>query len=353
MSIDAIATERQFVDHLAPIWRALPDRGTFHVDETLADHADRRVTDFATFDAEAVRRSMREPGPQPGDGPRALVASYGDIKVARRMGYRRFAFLEHGAGQAYGRRRHGSYAGGQDREDCEMFLCPNHYSADLWRQAYPSARVEVVGSPRLADLPARVTDGGRTVAISFHWPAHVHPFAGNALGDFRHSLAALAERYNVIGHAHPKGDWPERMARIYAKAGIPFVRDFDYVCRQADLYIADNTSTLFEFAATGRPVVVLNARGWTRKLSVGLRFWDAAHVGVNVDPVMRRSVLDQAATTTALLGAVAEALEDDQHAQERREDALRIVYAARGHEATQRAVRAVLAWQDAEVPLAA
>jgi hypothetical protein len=64
-------------------------------------------------------------------------------------------------------------------------------------------------------------------------------------------------------------------------------------------------------------------------------------------------VLDQAATTTALLGAVAEALEDDQHAQERREDALRIVYAARGHEATQRAVRAVLAWQDAEVPLAA
>jgi hypothetical protein len=356
--IDAVATEPQFLDHLAPIWRALPHRGTFHVDAALADRADRRISDFAVIDADAIRRGSREPGPRPGDGPACLVASYGDIKVARRMGYRRFAFLEHGIGQAYtpvGRKGHGSYAGGTDRDDCELFLCPNEYSAEHWRRVYPGARVEVVGGVRLSSLPQR--DGGGdappVVAVSFHWPAHVHPFAGNALGDFQHSLKALAERYTVIGHAHPKGDWPTRMARIYAKAGIPFVRDFDDVCRQADLYIADNTSSLYEFAATGRPVVVLNGRYWTRKVELGLRFWEAAHVGVNVDPVHRRGVLDNAATTAALLAGVAEALEDSPAAQERRQDALGIVYGYRGADAARRASQAVLAWLGSDVAVAA
>jgi hypothetical protein len=419
---DAIACEPQFLDHLAPIWRALPERGTFHVDAALADRADRRISDFAVIDADAIRRGSRESGPRPGDGPACLVASYGDIKVARRMGYRRFAFLEHGIGQAYtpvGRKGHGSYAGGTDRDDCELFLCPNEYSAEHWRRAYPGARVEVVGGVRLADLPrleppanvgtvgvvidpqhrgedherernrnepgdsperhdereygdddreddqrdgdvsapdghfARAISHPPTIAVSFHWPAHVHPFAGNALGDFMHALPALAERYTVIGHAHPKGDWPTRMARIYAKAGIPFVRDFDDVCRQADLYIADNTSSLYEFAATGRPVVVLNGRYWERKVELGLRFWEAAHVGVNVDPVHRRGVLDNAATTAALLAGVAEALEDSPAAQERRQDALGIVYGYRGADAAQRASRAVLAWLEQRMEIAA
>src|SRR5690349_18098515 len=42
--LDALAFERQFVDHLAPLWRALPEavRGRFLVDPALVDHAMKR-----------------------------------------------------------------------------------------------------------------------------------------------------------------------------------------------------------------------------------------------------------------------------------------------------------------------
>src|SRR5688572_2540605 len=98
MVLDAIGTERQFIDHMAPIWRALPAsvRGTFHVEASLAAHAVRRSIDPALIDADAIRRSSRTPSAVVEAGPSCLTAGYGDTKVARRMGYRRFAYLEHG-----------------------------------------------------------------------------------------------------------------------------------------------------------------------------------------------------------------------------------------------------------------
>jgi CDP-glycerol glycerophosphotransferase (TagB/SpsB family) len=58
---------------------------------------------------------------------------------------------------------------------------------------------------------------------------------------------------------------------------------FEDVCRRADVYVCDNSSTLFEFAATGRPVVLLNSAAWPKGRGPGLRFWEAAGVGVQVD----------------------------------------------------------------------
>ena len=336
--IDALAYEPQFLDHIAPVWRALPAdlRGTFFVDPALCDRAARRGVA-----AVARPRPFHEAAyPKPRtDGPPALVASYGDVKEGRRLGYGPFAYLEHGAGQSYGRRTaaSGSYAGGPDHEDNELFLVPNAQCAERWSAAYPSARVEVVGSPRLDDLPHRQSDGTEeVVALSFHWPAplSISGYAGTAVGDFLPVLPRLVEAFGrdrVIGHAHPKMDWPRRMRRQYDRLGIEFVEDFDDVCRRADVYVCDNSSTIFEFAATGRPVVLLNAAAWTRKGSVGLRFWDAAHVGVNVSP------------QDDLVAAVRRALRDDPELQEARHDALLGVYQPpRG--GTALAAAAVVRW---------
>jgi glycosyltransferase involved in cell wall biosynthesis len=344
VTVDFVACEPQFIDHAAPVWRAVPSsvRGRFLVDGTLMARAEAKGIDAVEIDANVLRFRTPPPKANPGDGPTAFVVSIGDTKVARRLGYRRFVFMEHGAGQAYTAQaginaRNPSYAGGIDREDVGLFLVPNEYSAALWRAAYPAASVAVIGCPKLDDLPARNLDGpAPVVAISFHWPAFVAPEAGNALGTFLPALAELAKRYQVIGHAHPKGDWPERMERIYRRAGIEFVRDFDEVCRRADVYVCDNSSTLFEFAATGRPVVVMNDVSWRRNAQHGLRFWDAAHVGVNVDRADR------------LVDAVAEALDDRAEQRAMRSDALDIVYAYRTG-AAERASAAIQAWAPAAV----
>lgn len=322
MRLDALAFEPQFLDHVAPVWKALPAalRGHLRVSETLLDRAARLGLAAEPVNDDELRRSSPPPKAKPGTGPVAFAVSIGDIKVGRRLGYQRFIFMEHGAGQSYPGDQHGarhaSYAGGVDREDVVMFLVPNEYSARLWLEAYPESATHIVGCPRLDVLPAR-EPGPETVAISFHWPGFVAPEADTALGFYMPVLKDLSQRFNVIGHAHPKGDWPDRMRRIYQRAGIPFVQDFDDVCRQADVYVCDNSSTLFEFAATGRQVVVLNAPQYRKNVHHGLRFWDAADVGVQVDE-------------KNLLGdAVALALRDRQEERDAREAALDVVYAYR------------------------
>lgn len=332
--IDFLAFEPQFLDHIAPVWDATPEgvRGRMIVDSRLVDRAAAAGIDAESCDGTRVRLDAERPRAIVEDGPLAFVSSIGDTLVGRRLGYRRFVFMEHGAGQAYRDAkvdRHPSYAGGKDREDTVAFLVPNEYSARLWRGAYPDARVEIIGCPKLDALPRRRLDpiaASPVVAISFHWPSYLCPESGTAFGHYRDALPVLAKAYSTIGHAHPKGDWGRRMATYYREAGIPFVQDFADVCRQADVYITDNSSTLFEFAATGRPVVVLNSPQFRRNVNHGLRFWDAAHVGVNVNE------------PSELISGVARALRDDFVTRQEREDALSIVYAHRTG-AAERAAR--------------
>jgi hypothetical protein len=359
VTVDAVGCESHFIDHLAPVWTALPERarGVFHIghppghpDPIAAQAALMERASAYGIQPQAIEldgmRADDSRDIRVHDGIPTLVASIGDIKVARRLGRGPFAFLEHGAGQAYQSRNPtmASYAGGPGREDNELFLCPNHYSGDLWRKAYPDARVEVVGSPRLDGLPQRAITPARkpVVAISFHgeWPGATVPYSGNAVTDFLPALPELARRFTVIGHAHPGKGWGERMGRIFKQHGIPFVADFADVCRQADVYVCDNSSTIFEFASTGRPVVLMNARHWHRGGGPGLRFWDAAHVGPNADGA------DQ------LIPAIERALEHRLDDIAAREDALEFVYAYRYGAAT-RAATAVMSWIDSRQAVAA
>jgi len=314
--IDVYASESHFADHLLPVYEALTDPGDFLLSESLA---------------------QREPNPWHGtpkstDPTRpVLVASFGDHKRMRKAGRTRIARIEHGAGQNYGT-EHGSYAGGKDAEDVGLFLTPNQYSANLWHTRYPGARVEVVGCPKLDSLPAK-QDGPLTVALGFHWDCHLVPETVSAFGTFRFALEELAQTYNVIGHGHPRAfTGPPMLNRRYRRAGITDVEtDFSEVCRRADLYICDNSSSMFEFAATGRPVVVMNSHSYRRDVNHGLRFWDCADVGVQVNK------------GDALLDAVALALEDRPPQREAREHALSIVYPYRSG-AAQRAAQAIEDW---------
>ncbi len=305
-TLDAIASLPHFVDHIRPIWNALPEemRGTFH-----------------------AGRGMRPPR---SDVP-TLVASSGDLRRARKLG-RPVALMEHGAGQSYGgdlrAGRHPSYAGGE-RRDAELFLHPGPHPAARDRARYPHAKVEIIGCPRLDSLPAREGDDWPVVALSFHWDCRLVSEARSAFRFYRAALPELASAFRVIGHCHPR--IAANLTPVYRAAGIEMVQSFEDVCRRADVYACDNSSTLFEFAATGRPVVVLNVPWYRRNVSHGLRFWEASRVGINVDhPDGLRDAIDLA-------------LADPSCARRQREAALDLVYSYRTY-ATSRATAILWEW---------
>jgi hypothetical protein len=294
--IDLLASRPQYLAHLQPVWDALP----------------------------RVRRG-RDDGPSGTDA--VLVASAQDLALAHRLHYRHVAYLEHGIGQTYGPELVG-YPGGIGRGTVGLFLSPNEHAAAADRAAYPRTRVAVVGDPTLESLPHR-EPGPTAVAVSFHWECHALPETRSALGHYRRALAPLAERWPLIGHGHPKAH--RELARLWRSLGVEFVPSWPEVLRRADVYVCDNSSTIFEFASTGRPVVVLNAPWYRRDVEHGLRFWPAASVGVQVDQ------------PGELAGAIERAMDDPPAQQHRRDMALRLVYAHRTGAAT-RAAAAIEEW---------
>lgn len=307
--IDALASASHYETHVAAVLNALPpeSRGTVM---SSADPSDRPI----------------------------LTASFGDMRRAADAGRTRIALMEHGAGQSYGGRRHvqhGSYAGGRNRDAASLFLHPGNHPAERDRKAYPGARVEVVGSPYLDTLPKREGTPGRVVAFTFHFNGAICPETKTAYPAFFPAIVKLAERYQVIGTAHPNlwnhGRPGKRIADRYRTYGIEPVEDFHEVARRADLLIFDNTSAGFAFAATGRPVVVMNPPWYDRRANHGLRFWDAAEVGVNCDD------------PDELEACVTEAFRDTAEQKAKREAALSLVYRYRTG-AAKRAADVLLDW---------
>lgn len=327
--VDVIAGEPQMIDHTAPVYLALPP-------EVRGDYIVRRSSAARTREApiaRAERRGVAAVADAKDKARPVLVTSYGDHKYARLQGRKRIVRMEHGIGQSFVGSSHPSYAGGSDAQDVGLFLCPNEHSAARWRAAYPAASVEVVGCPKLDGLP-RKPDAGRTVALSFHW-SHVFSRdsalteSSGSFEEYRSAVTHLAQHYRVLGHGHPRTI--DKLAPHYRRAGIRLVRDFEDVCRLADVYVCDTNSTIYEFASTGRPVVVVNGSHFRKDVEHGLRFWEASGVGVNCDH------------PSELVAAVEEALDDDLAQRNDRERALDMVYAYRTG-AAKRAADAIVEW---------
>lgn len=317
MKIDLLATSPHWMDHLAPIWRRLPGghRGQF--------------VSPVIMGSEALRLQLPIGGQRSADA--VLVASWADHKKARALGYSHIARIEHGIGQSFSD-DHPSYAGGRGADDVELFLTPNEHSAQRWQDAYPHAAVRVVGSPKTDIIPAHFPGRPPIVVASFHWSGNPSmPETGSAFGDFADALLELRHHpdFQLTMHAHPKA---ARQVRGWAERhGLSFIETFDDVLRVASLYVCDGVSTLYEFAATGRPVIVLNAGAYRPHVEHGLRFWQAADVGIQVDPGDNLEL------------AVRRGLADPQKVQARRHRALRSVYAHQG-QATTQAVAALVEW---------
>lgn len=255
--IDFYASRQHYLDHLAPVWHALPERarGSFNVGRSLVELA-------------------RYYGIEPDDrteGRMLVCAAWSDHQGPAQG--RRRVLLEHGIGQNY-LGRWSNYVGGAGREKIDLFLYPNQRARDINAARYPGAGHAVIGCPKL-DRWWGSRPGNRQV-ISFHWECQL---VNETTSGWRYFWPAVRRPW--WGHAHPR--IARQLAGRYADAGVPYLPDFATVLRAGGLYACDNSSTLYEFAALGRPVIVLNPPQYRRNVEHGLRFWEYADVGVNCD----------------------------------------------------------------------
>lgn len=276
MPIDALAYQTHYLDHVSAVWNRLPEeaRGIFYVDSEISLRASRMLIPGTIIqDATELRPSANA----------VLVASFSDMQNSPG---RRHILMEHGCGQSYEPFNNPAYAGGPGRESVELFLCPNAYSAQLNADRYPDAQVAIIGSPRLEHLMGlERVNTGRTLAFGFHFDLFLCDETRNAWSHFYPAItdAVKSGKWEVLGHAHPR--IYRDLAPTFKEMDIEAVPDFTEIVRRADVYVADNSSTLFEFAAAVGPVVVMNPPWYRREINHGLRFWEAANVGPQVtDP---------------------------------------------------------------------
>lgn len=298
MTIDVYASEPHYFDHVLPIWERLPIdvRGTLYVSSSSKRSHPDGVSVLPKTPSSKV----------------TLVASYKDLQITRHVN-RKVILMEHGAGQTYIGHKSQSYVGAPDREGVVGVLVPNFKAAAVHSRAHPDIPVAVIGSPRVEALRELARHDSSRIAVSTHWDCKVVPETRPAYPHFKTALSQLASRYPyAIGHAHPR-IWPH-MRQFYRNIGLIPEEQFADVVRSAGLYIADNSSTLFEFAALGKPVVVLNAPWFRRDVHHGGRFWEWSSVGVNAN------------SSDGFFRAVEEALEDSDFLKSQRKQIVSQVY---------------------------
>lgn len=279
-------------------------------------------------------------------GPRPDVAGCvvvcvcaGDERRAMACGARGTVLMEHGLGQCYEGVEAGSVWGagrGNLRGRLGLIL-PGAFA--MGQHAGASVvPVFAVGCPAMDGWLGR---GGRrdlsgrrpVVAVSTHWDCHVCPETRSAWPWIAEEVEAMGRdgRWSVLGHYHPHevraGSLHERL-RVYHRGGCEVVDAWEEVMERADVFITDNSSSLYEFAALGKPVVCLSPPWYRRGVRHGLRFWEALP-GVEV------------VEAGALRETVAEVLRDDAVGAGLRGAAMPLAWGEMDGGAAGRAVRVI------------
>lgn len=330
MRLVAYASRRHYADHLRPIVDLLP----FDVSDGFI-YGPRAENEWGPQLPPLPRRVSRVEIPEPVVW---LVASYVDAQNCNAP----FVYVEHGAGQSYGgdptSTSNPSYAGGDGRAwaDCRLVVAPGNCAGarHLTARRCP---VVLVGCPYLdpwlrKDRSTRLRRG-RRVAFAFHWNgSEVSSEARSALAHYEKGLEGavddlIGRGWEVWGHGHPREE--AGLQAVWHGLDVPWV-DRERIFDEADVLVADNTSLIWEFAALGKPVVLLDAPWYRRHVEHGLRFWRWASIGPAVQDAESIPVAVDVAHT------------DEDPYPQLRQMAVREVYAHVDGRSAQRAATAIM-----------
>lgn len=329
MRIDAFATQPHYLEHIAPIWHALPDEVTGRIYVNLNVNELRSAATALGLDIVSGR--------PPNTWNPLIMAGGSDLWAWEG---RPVILVEHGAGQSYlgehGENVNVCYSGGLGRNAVELFLCPNEVVAARNKKRYPNAHVAVVGAPAVRGTQTVPVTDEPVVAMSFHWDCPIVPETRTSWPHWKDAVLSLTmvanaqskwPGFRILGHSHPKIS--HRLIPWWEENNIQTTYHWKRVKQIASVFVADNTSCLYEFAALDRPVVVLDAPFYRRDVNHGLRFWEYADVGVRIsDP-------------HDLEDAIKYALTDPPHIAAERQRIISKVYSATGEAATEASVTAI------------
>lgn len=283
-----LGSQQSYRDHMRPIWDALSEeeRGCWAESQS-------GITTASTW----------------------LDASQRDFTALRRFGVKR-VHMEHGVGlQWYPARQL------QQLQQADAIAAPNAWIADRFKERSRRLRVEIIGTPKMDLLHA--LEPGDAAAISIHWTGVLRQ-RETSLTAWRPLMEELAGAHELLGHAHPK-IW-KQAERLYREIGIEPVQSFEEICSRASLYFCDHGSTLYEWAALDRELVLLRRPGHQQQVPQASGLLWESFSGIGPELKLGGS-----------LRAALEAAADPQY-RTARQEASALLYPYIGS-ATQRAVR--------------
>jgi len=257
MKIDVVASEPHYLDHLRPIFDALP--------------AEARGQVYGGSDPWSMRPR--------GLNRLTLVAGFQDV----RNGHGRMVYVEHGAGQSYAGDPKSAHQpgysgpGGQRHRGVVAYIAPSERVARRWRSATSKPAI-AVGCPKLDRFiiePPRPDP--RSVCIAFHWDCQVSPESRSAYRHYAERLPRIVDAWQrqgwtVYAHSHPR--WRGELDSWFTSGGAEVLeRDVD-VFHNASTLVVDNSSLAVEALVAGADLVWLDAPWYRRNVSHGGRFWD-------------------------------------------------------------------------------
>lgn len=192
--------------------------------------------------------------------------------------------VEHGAGQTYQIDGAVVDAGSSNKSlqplgNVVLYVGPNQALCDLYRAWLPTAKM-VVASPIIEWMRAQ-SRAPEKVAFAVHWASPLAssvPEAGTSWPESADILKALKPD---IAHCHPRIAGRFLRDLNHRQIDTPYVADWDQIWPQLRLLVVDNSSILWEAAAVGIDVAVINPRGWAGRH--GLRFGFEGDSLVRVD----------------------------------------------------------------------
>lgn len=171
-----------------------------------------------------------------------------------------------------------------------IHLAPNQRACDIFSRSHRSVVTGVYETDWIKDWKFN-RNKVPIVCLSSHWNQRGNVYTSSYFDHYFNKIrTAVCKRlgWELVLHGHPRNSGKLKY-RAYSE-NLRWIKDFKEVVETCDIYICDNSSSIFSFASSHKPVILLNPPNVTMDTtpSFNFRFWEHADIGIHInfnDPI--------------------------------------------------------------------